>query len=316
MPRQPVLIRSLTDFVNLPDNELVRCLDAFRLAIIREKLRRETLSHAPAAGDASFTEFVWCPKSDEDPWDDTYARETPLQEMPVRYDAVDHLKALNIYCLEDLSEISASELRVIPGMGLTTVTRLDEALRRIGLAFRPNPNPEAAMYERSRALQKQNRSSDENPIRPVSHVAELGLLGQTLRQLVRKGYVTVGGLQKLTLTDYSRMFGRKTALQIITRLADSGAAIEDDCSPLALWQHGLLTPADLPNSLTVEDPIGHAAPWLGRTITNMLLANGLTTVGQVAQAVVDGRLERQVKLTARAKQKTIDFLRERKLLTN
>ena len=314
MRRQGVVIRSLADFVNVPDSELVRCLDAFRLAILREKLRRETLSHGAVACGENFTEFVWLPKSDKDPWDREYTPETPIKALPIRNEATSRLRELNIYCLEDLAEISAAELRVLPGMGVATVIRLGEVLQRIGLAFGPNPNPQAAMYERSRALREQSESSSSNSINPGSHVAELGLRGQALSQLLRKGYTTVGVIQKLTVKDYSVMFGRKTALEIITRLADAGAPIEEDSSPIALWKQGLLTPDELPTCISGEDPIDYAAPWLGRTITKKLLENGLATVAQVIQAIVDGRLTKQFKLTAHAKKTTIDFLRARHLL--
>lgn len=314
MPRSPIVIRCLADFVDLPDSELARCLDAFRLAVLREKSRRETLSHAPSSGDFGFDEFKWIPRVEKDPWEAEFTRETPIQALPIRYKAIGQLKDLNIYCLEDLSEISASELSVIPGMGLTTATRLGEVLQRIGLAFKCNPNPVAAMYERSHALRQQKRSSTEIPINADSHASELGLRGQTLSQLLRKGYTTVGVLQSLSLKQYSIVFGRKTALEIIMRLAEFGAPIGEDCSPRALWKHGLLATNEVPFDVSGGDPITHAAPWLGSSLTHKLLESGLSTVAQVVQAAVDGRLGSQGKLTPRARQITINFLRARQFL--
>lgn len=314
MPKKATVIRSFEDFVALPDSELARCLDAFRLDILREKARRETLSSDTGAVAGSLTQSEAMHKSDKDRWKGEFARETPIDALPIRYNAIACLKNLNIYCVEDLSEISAAELRVLPGMGLSTATRLGEVLQRFGLTFKGNPNPVAAMYERSHALRGQNRSSSEMPIDPESHIAELGLRASTLSQLLRNRCTTVSSLQSLSLRQFTVMFSRKTVLDIVARLAECGAPLDEDCSPFALWQHGVLRADELPFGVSLDDPIERAAPWLGRSLTQKLLECGFATVAQVVQAAGEDRLVSQAKLTPRARQATIDVLRERKLL--
>jgi Bacterial RNA polymerase, alpha chain C terminal domain len=145
-------IQSVSDLAQLPDDELLGCIGALRAAIHEAKRRHAIARRQDPAMDSrfTFTSFDWSPRGVQrlsTPVRLTPA--TPIDEISVRASAREALKELNIFCIEDLAEISEQELLKEEAIGPKTLARLREILARVRLDFLPNPNSEEG--ERSRA---------------------------------------------------------------------------------------------------------------------------------------------------------------------
>jgi len=141
----PRTIRTIDDLAQLPDDELLGCLNALRMDIVKAKgqhamaFQKRADSSKAAFG---YSEFLWRPKASQRL--DTPSRLVPdtlVEELvSIRPSARRVLSSLGIFRLEDLSAISEEELLREEAIGPKTVCKLREALSRLGLDFLASPD--------------------------------------------------------------------------------------------------------------------------------------------------------------------------------
>lgn len=284
-------IRTLKDFVSVPEDELRACLHAFRVAIERTK----AVSTIPGSNGISidgvqFNEFVWDPRNFEKVPTVAVHKTTLIEDLPLRPSTKRHLLEVNIYCIEDLSEISESELLVMRDIGRTTIEHLRELLKNTGMAFKPNPNQIGAIYERSRVSRKIAIEDRARNITDASHISELGLTPGVLRRAMQRGYLTVELLRGLSVRGYAIELGRSSAKEIINTLKMLGRPICGNPTPLDMWKHGLLEKKELDEDFSEKTPIANLAPWIGWSVAEKLERHGAATVGDAVTLARAGNL--------------------------
>jgi Phage integrase protein. len=308
-------IRTLADFLDVPEEELHRCLRAFRQAVQQAKSdRTDAVREGKPAEAIKFDTFVWEPQDREAQDIGTLQGTTPIEELPLRPVTRHRLRELSIYCLEDLSEVSESELRRMPDMGATMVARLRELLNAIGMDFKPNPNPVAAMYDRNRLNRKLSFEERARTLINDSHLSDVGFSPPTIKRALIRNYETVGELRALTLRTLCIEFGKAQVKEILETLKLVGLPLQPEPTKLDLWRHGLLKSQEMQFSADANSALDDLAPWIGQAAVTYFKEEGLETVGElVARAGEDGL--RKIKgVGARTAAQTVAFLRERGLM--
>lgn len=310
-----IKIRTLKDFVAVPADELYACLRAFRASIERIKAASTiAVSNGVSTDCIQFDEFIWesrCSKKDS-----TVAvhKTTPVEELPLRPSTKRQLQAKNIYCLEDLSEISVHELWRMPDVGRTTIEDLREILYGIGMTFKPNPNPMGALYEQSKVARKIKIEQRAQSLTDASHISDLGLAQATLWRAMKHGHETVGSLRGLSVQEYAIKFGRSQAKEIINLLKMLGRPIHGMPTPLDLWRHGLLKKNEISEKYGEDSPIANLAPWIGWNVTAALERHGAATIGDAVSLVRAGNLTKVKGIGASSAQKIATVLKQRGFL--
>ncbi len=308
-------IRTLSDFLDIPEEELHRCLRAFRQAVQQAKAdRADAVRLGKPAKAIKFDTFVWEPQDREAQDVGTLQGTTPIEELPLRPVTRHRLRELSIYCLEDLSEVSENELKCMPDVGATMVAKLRELLNAIGMDFKPNPNPVSAMYERNRLNRKLSFEERARSITDDSHLTDVGFSPATLKRAVKRGYETVGGLRALTLRTLCIEFGKAQVKEILDTLKQVGRPLHPEPTQIDLWRHGLLKSQEMQFSADANSALDDLVPWIGKSAVTCFKQTGIGTVGDLAARAEAGGLRKIMGVGARTADRTVAFLRGRGLM--
>lgn len=293
MPRSRREIRSLNDFLDVPEEELQACLAGLKDAIHRIKAHQAALLRDGHPEERiRFDAFTWEPLAKRRLEPGSIQGATPLKALALKPRVRHVLSLLNIYCLEDLTEISESELIREPSVGRTTVARLREALQAIGMDFKPNPNPVGAMYDRNRALGKIPVEQRANSLSDASHLSELGLRTTTLSRMLSRDITLVGDLRTQSLRSLNTHFGKAQVKEILSVLDRAGLPLINQPSQLDLWRSGLLSAGEVRIDTSRKGTVLNLAPWIGWACAKNLEAHGVRTVGELLKAAKSGELRK------------------------
>lgn len=286
-------LRTVDDFLDVPEEELYRCLQAFRLALLKTKVDRAAAAeHGLSARSIAFDTFVWNPR----PADDTPVAPptgiTPIEELPLRHAVRVELKRMHVFCLEDFSMVTETEFAVIPNVGLGTVQAIRERLTKIGLSFKPSDNPESRLYEQNRLARRVPVEERLASVTDESSIAALGLTPGTYSRARHNRHRTVADLCVLKLRDVMIAYGKRQALEIITLLRHTGRDLADKPTKTDLWHAGLIPRSELPMPASPDTPIGELAPWIGSAVARNLRESDVKTIGELVQLVQDRKVQK------------------------
>ncbi|MDM0073474.1 hypothetical protein QTH90_03720 [Variovorax sp. J2P1-59] len=131
--------RSIDDLARLDDRALASCLRRLRTAIAEARHRHAVaLQQGLLSAGCTFTfsSFTWRPdQAGPTGRTEPLHASTPIDELGLRPRAVETLKDLHVFLVEDLSAISEEELRAREAIGARTLMVLRDALAHTGLAF-------------------------------------------------------------------------------------------------------------------------------------------------------------------------------------
>lgn len=133
--------------------------------------------------------------------------ETKLSALGLGPGIVRELAAMNLYCLDDLTEVSEFELLVTKHVGARTVGRLRGWLNAQGLSFKQNSNPVAAMHERARSLRKLPLGLRKGLIALDAEVSVLALSTRAFASCLKGRLTKVSDLVALEPRDFHRYLG-------------------------------------------------------------------------------------------------------------
>lgn len=256
------VIRSLDDFLTVPEAELTNCLTAFRRAIHAHKKLLATA--AEAAGNAPplpFREFVWKPREEVRPPLNTVTATSPVEELGLKPAAVRKFRDMNLYALEDFAQASENELRTIPDVGPSTVAQVRDLLQGVGLAFRPATHRwqhAAARAKIARALSPAERAQR---LSDSSDIADLGLKWTTLSRCLEKGIDKVGDLRRMTLRDLFVPFGSQGLIDLLGSLDAVGMPLDSQPGQLERWRYRAIAREAL-RKPDDADQVRELQPWL------------------------------------------------------
>lgn len=281
------VIRSLDDFLAVPEAELTNCVTAFRRAIeAHKRLQGAAAEGASQPAALPFREFVWKPREDERALIGQVTCTTPVEDLGLKPAAVRKFRDLNLYALEDFAQATEDELRRIPDVGPSTVAQVRELLEAVRLAFRPPTHPWARAEQQAkvaRALAPEDRAkriSDE------SYVADLGLKATTLTRCLEKGINTVGQLRRMTLRELYVPFGSRSLIDLLSCLDTVGRPLYSAPSQLERWRHRAIARESL---VVPEDSqsVSELQPWIGAAAEHFQRA-GIGTVGELRRLAAAG----------------------------
>ncbi|WP_342616565.1 hypothetical protein [Rhodoferax sp. GW822-FHT02A01] len=310
-----VEISTIQDFLSVPSEDLGACLKAFQAHIEKVKLEMTDARHLGASQVTAMRCFTWqrrsTDRSTERPV--VVTGSTALRDLGVKPAAVFRLRELNIYCLEDCSEVSQDELMATPDIGHKTVLSIRESLNAIGMDFKEHPNPRRAANNRARLLRNVPLSERGKSINATSEIAQLGLTTSTFSRFSRSNINTVGQLLDLRVSDLSSMFGSSGLREITQTLDALGLTLKANPSMLEQWRYGLRTKEDMPLP-SDRAPITELRPWIGSS-ADAYKRHGLDTVEDLKHFFTD-RNERVRGVGAYTLRRTIDFLAAHYGITN
>lgn len=286
MSDRTIRINKLDDFLQVPAEDLSKCLKAFRDKLEHIKLDRADAQRLGKHTVIPFESFHWMPNSVADVPTSGFKPDTPLAELGLRPSAVHQLREMQIYCLEDCSEASQGELLQTPDIGRATVLRIRELLISVGLDFRESSHPVRAAYDRLRLFQKEPLANRKGKIADASDVAELGLKTSTFSLCLKHKLSTVGDMRALSLRDYYIKFGSASRLEIATTLRALELPLHCNPSDLELWRQGMLLREEMAFPGDDAD-VGQLRPWIGACV-EAFDAAGMTTVHALKQALRSG----------------------------
>lgn len=263
-----LVIRSLQDFATVPKPQLMLCVKAL-LSAVRDA--------TPGSPITELTVDV-SPRPIRRSGDGPLSGATQLSELRLRRESVAALAQQNIYCIEDLTLISADEVLAMPGMGRTGVALLRDALQAVGLTFGVHDDEERAMWARARAAHATPASVRAQRLTSDSDVRDLGLRIPTLMRVLGNGIETIGALQAMPISRISRDHGRSQTIEIVRVLAEVGLPISQQVSPREQWRAGLIERDALVVPTDPDTPIGELMPWLGQKVVR-LQQGGVRTLG-------------------------------------
>lgn len=264
---EPRALRTVSDFAAVPPRQLPDCLRAFRQWL--------ALQAAQGAAPAPPVEFVWAPPARVPAIAaESLTPQTEIGKLGLRPCALQQFRRMNIFALEDFSEVSVAEMGRLVNVGRTTVSRIGDMLRSVGLDFRadeaqsrPRPAPAA-------------RRSEPASFGDDTALADLKFKPQTIAKLTLHGVCTVGELRELTPAQLAALLSLRRRQEVFRLLRVRGLDLRSKPSELELWRHGLLhlgdlqRPSDAASVLSLE-------PWFGAALTGAALAGGIETVGQL-----------------------------------
>lgn len=279
-------IRKLSDFLEIPEGELHRCLNSFRMAVLKAKADRMALQQNGKAQEGiNFDSFVWRQNVTDETLDLGLHPATPVDELPIRHKVKTALKNMNVFALEDLSEVTESELLMISNSGRITVEKLRSMLAKIGLMFKSETDPAQKLQTENRLARRLPAADRLKSVTNESSVSELGLKQSTLERALRNGHLTVDHLRALSPRDLLLSYGNKQLEEIVTIFSQAGVAFHNPLSNLDLWWLGLLKRDDLPYPTDPNAGIGEAAPWLGSSVVERLKKCGVDTLQALSETM-------------------------------
>lgn len=283
----PRLIRSLDDFLQVPESELPNCLAALHRAIEAHKKLRDCAQQRGVA--APFTEFEWRPKEPRQPVAREITATAAVQDLGLKAAAVFHFREMNLYALEDFSEVTALDLRRVPDVGDSTVAQIRELLAIVGLRFREPTDPYYARLQRGKLARVMPAPERKKNICDAADIADLGLKSRTLARCVDKGILTVGHLRVMTLRDLYVAFGRQSIVDLLECLDSVGLELESRPTQTEKWRWHAI-PREALKRPQEDAPTEDLQPWIGAGVAQDLTRAGLRTVGDVAQLATAGGL--------------------------
>lgn len=277
---EPRTLRTVADFAAVPPGQVPECLRAFR-----HWLRVQAASNAARTVPP---EFVWLPPAPAPALaDEVLTPLTDIGKLGLRPGALQQFRRMNIFALEDFSAVSPAELGRLVNVGGTTVARIGDMLRSVGLDFRtPDPAP------------RPSRPAAAAPVAPPDEpasfgdetaLAGLGLKPQTVGKLIRHGLRTVGELRDLTAAQLAELLSVRRRQEVFRLLRARRLNLRSMPSELELWRHGLVHLRDL-QPPSDEAGVLSLQPWFGAAVTGAALAAGVETVGQLHGLATSDRL--------------------------
>ncbi|MBB3182250.1 hypothetical protein [Variovorax sp. Sphag1AA] len=237
----------------------------------------------------AFHSFNWRPKTANRLDTPLLSPETPIEELPLRKSVHEAFKALNIYCIEDLSAISEGELLAEVSIGRKTTNRLREILAGLGMEFSPNPDHRQRALDQSKAIQAlsyEARAVALRDLKDSSPTASLGLRPATLIRALDLGHESVGALRRLRLVTICEAFGKRETREIYEALMLTDRPFAASAKPVELWRHGLADTDELVAPTAAHTPIEELRPWLGTSV-DALQARGIYTLDALRRFAVD-----------------------------
>lgn len=304
-----VHLKHVGDFLDVPDHELAACLNAFRLFVLRTKADRraaemEGLPHSSMPMES----FCWNPRGQPENQNAPPEGTTPLEELPLRHSARQALRAMNVFCLEDLSEVSEREFHALRDVGALTVEKIRGLLASVGLTFKPSADPEARLREKNRVARKIAPSTRLASITDDSNVAELGLSASTFNRACRRKHLTVGNLRTLTVRDLAFDYGNTQVREILDTLKRAGLALHQAPTQTELWHYGLISADQLVLPTDPMTPLQDYSPWIGNALVRRLQKRGVGTIPQLAGILNSGAAKTIPGIGARTQKKLLSFL--------
>lgn len=288
-PSRTRVIRTVADLAQLGEDELANCLKALRCAI---QERKRIHAAALSAGDLApgtpleFNEFSWRPTDRNRMIGASgYSADSPIADLPLRHQVKRALLERNIYCLEDLSEMTEFELRRLKDAGVMTVERVRELLAEVDLDFKAETEPARAASLRSRALRKMTPARRAEVLQGMGDeesIARLGLRDGTLKRAMAHKIMTIGDLRRMTPRSIAHGFGRNEGRELLAALEATGTGLKSDPGQLELWRLGLMRPEQLVRPESPTTPVEELAPWINFAITPLKKA-GISTLGALVE---------------------------------
>lgn len=278
---KPRTLRTVSDFAAVPPGQVPDCLRAFK-DWLRVRAATDAAPCAPA-------EFVWVPPTPALPLaGEALTPLTGVDKLGLRPGALQQFRRMNIFALEDFSAVSPAEMGRLVNVGNTTVARIREMLRSVGLDFRATD--EVPMRARSRPAAR--------PFEPASFgdetaLAGLGLKPQTLGKLTLHGLRTVGELRDLPAAQLAALFSVRRRQEVFRLLRTRGLNLRSQPSEFELWRQGLLHLCDLQRP-SDEASVLSLQPWFGAALTEAALAAGIATVGRLHALAASGAVPPRV----------------------
>lgn len=131
-------IRSIDDLAQLSDEEMSRCMNALRSAIMRHK--KDCARRTSGNADQGFVYFTWSLRPVRKV--QALGGDTLIEEVVLHPRTREKLAGLGIVRLVDLTEITEEELRNEPMVGPATLARLSDLLCQAELRFLPPRMPD------------------------------------------------------------------------------------------------------------------------------------------------------------------------------
>lgn len=276
---KPRTLRTVADFAAVPPGQLPDCLRAFKHWI--------QVQAAPADTPDEPVEFVWVPPAPPAaPASEALTPLTDIAKLGLRPGALQQFRRMNIFALEDFSAVSPAEMGRLVNVGSTTVARIGQMLRSVGLDFR------AADEVPVRARPGPRRAA--RPSEPASYGDETALVGlrlkpQTLGKLTLHGLRTVGELRELTPAQLAALLTIRRRQEVFRLLRALGLNLRAQPTELELWRHGLVPACDLARP-SDEASVLSLQPWFGAVPTRAALDAGIATVGQLHALAAAGAM--------------------------
>lgn len=302
-------IRKLSDFLEIPEDELHRCLNSFRRGVLKAKADRMALQKKGLSPEGIiFDAFIWKPNTTKETVG-VVPPETPVDELPIRYKTKLALKEMHVFALEDLSEVTEIELFMIPDTGHITIGKLRSMLTQIGLTFKSETDPVRKLHEDNRLSRILPASERLNSVTDESSISVLGLKQPTLERARRNGHLTLGHLRALSLRELLWSYGNKQVEEIVTLFSQAGMTFHKPLSNLDLWRIGMLKRENMPYPGDPNADISEAAPWLGSSVIERLRNSGVNTLQALANAMERSEFVDQVRFGPKTRTKIIEFLK-------
>lgn len=275
--KEPRTLRTVSDFAAVPPGQLPDCLRAFKHWI--------QVQAAPADTPDAPVEFVWVPPAPPAaPASEALTPLTDIAKLGLRPGALQQFRLMNIFALEDFSAVSPAEMGRLVNVGSTTVSRIRDMLRSVGLDFRAGDEARTRTRPRPEARPKETASIGDE-----TSLVGLRLEPQTLGKLTLQGLRTVGELRELTPAQLAALLTMRRRQEVFRLLRAQGLNLRAQPTELELWRHGLVPLCDLARP-SDEASVLSLQPWFGGGPTRAALDAGIATVGQLHALAAAGAM--------------------------
>lgn len=275
--KEPRTLRTVSDFAAVPPGQLPDCLRAFKHWI--------QVQAAPADTPDAPVEFVWVPPAPAAaPASEALTPLTDIGKLGLRPGALQQFRRMNIFALEDFSAVSPAEMGRLVNVGSTTVGRIRNMLRSVGLDFRAGDEAPTRARPRPEARPKEAASFGDE-----TSLVGLRLKPQTLGKLTLHGLRTVGELRELTPAQLAALLTMRRRQEVFRLLRAHGLNLRAQPTELELWRHGLMPVCDLARP-SDEAGVLSLQPWFGAGPISAALDAGIATVGQLHALAAAGAM--------------------------
>lgn len=275
--KEPRTLRTVSDFAAVPPGQLPDCLRAFKHWI--------QVQGAPADAPDAPVEFVWVPPAAAAaPASEALTPLTDIARLGLRPGALQQFRRMNIFALEDFSAVSPAEMGRLVNVGSTTVTRIRDMLRSVGLDFRADDAARTRTRPRPGPRPKEPASCGDE-----TSLVGLRLKPQTLGKLTLHGLRTVGELRELTPAQLAALLSMRRRQEVFRLLRAQGLNLRSQPTELELWRHGFVPVGDLARP-SDDASVLSLQPWFGAGPIRAALDAGIATVGQLHALAATGAM--------------------------